>query len=281
VPILHARPCWSRFLEFDTSIAGATWWMLAMAMTDLVDVIANPRLLSDLEIRCRANLNGLRGGSKLGALPNGAPPWVYTDEPIDKWSAFSVSADRFPGQSVVADCDDLVGPWGAFWKSRAWNQEEKRWMSNAERRAARLPLGVGVAISQPKLRRCCTGDGCGDRANRLCGHGMAHTYDVLLMPSGFRPACDFGGALVRGDSMLKPQVDGTDEDDSILIPAREVFMQDFVKRSRASILGMDGDLWVWDGSVAAGMKRPSPDFYGSGETSVLWMPDAKLSQLEV
>lgn len=218
-----------------------------MAMMDLIDVVANPRLMADLENRCRTNLNGLRSGTR-GSLngTSGPPPFVYTDEPVDKWSAFSVAADRFPGQSVIADCDDLVGPWGAFWKSRAWDRKIRSWLDEDEKKARRVPLEVGVGISQPNVRPCCTGASCGERGKQMCGHGMAHTFNVLLMSTDFSPEFDFGGALVDGSRLA----------DHCEVPSY-------------------GRLMVWDGSVAAGMRRPSPDFYGSGETSVEWMSNTK------
>lgn len=240
MPILHARPCWSRFLEFDTSVRGATWWMLAMAMTDLIDASNNPRLMADLVTRCRSALEGLRNGSPAtptahgptyGLLPGTKiPPFTYTDEPVDKWSALSVAADTFPGQSFVVDCDDLVGKWGAFWKSRT-----------GERR----PINVGVAISQPKTRNCCLGPNC--KSGRVCGHGMAHTYNVLDLGPEFSPSSDFCGALIKSDVLCDHLSD-------------------------AGYAGSEG-VWVWDGSTAAGMNQPGSSFYGSGETAVLWMPE--------
>ncbi len=241
MPAIHARPCWSRFLEFDTSIAGATWMILAMAMIDLIDVTRNPKLLADLEMRCRAALTGLRAGN-LGVLPGrNVPPLLYTEEPIDSWAAYSVLAERAPEQTICADCDCLGPCWCAFWKTR---------------KGPGAPLRVGVAISQPNTRKCCTGPGCGDNANRLCGHGMAHMFSVLDMGPDFEPGSDFGGSLVKSETQC-------------------AWLREHGDPSPDTV-------WVWDASVAAGMGggkgtgqgRPKPTFYGSGETMVLWMPEA-------
>jgi len=204
-----------------------------MAETDLIDAIGNPKLMADLENRCRGNLDGLRSGT-FGILSGTkVQPFEYTDEPIDKWTALSVAADQFPGQTMVVDCDDLVGKWGAFWKSRTGKG---------------APVRVGVAISQPKTRDCAAGRS--GKIGRRCGYGMAHTYNVLDMGPDFRYPFDFQGALVKSDTLRNWLAERGDEG--------------------------SGSVFVWDGSVGCGMDRPSPSFYGSGETHVLWMPDGEV-----
>lgn len=230
MPALKVRPCWTRYLEFDASIEGANWFLLAMAMCSYLDVKRNPKLLADLEMRCRSALAGLKEGN-LGIMPDRTvPPFRYTDEPMDTWSAYSVLAERFPDQTIAADCDCLGPAWCAFWKTRTGRGAPRR---------------VGVGVTQPKTRPCCNGKHCDTK--KMCGHGMAHLYDVIQMPAGFVPASDLMGSLVKSDS-LEDWLETNGEDSQ--------------------------DVYVWDGSVAGGMNRPKGNFYGSGETSILWMPGA-------
>ncbi len=133
---------------------------------------------------------------------------------------------------MIVDCDDLVGMWGSFWNSRP--------LINRPRR-------VGVGVSQPKTRDCCRGKEC--KLGRVCGHGMAHTFNVLDLGTSFKPGSLFQGTLIESH------------------PLREWLAKEGDQES-------DG-VWVWDGSVGAGMNETGPEFFGSGESSVLWMPSTR------
>jgi len=283
MPILEAAPCWRRFAEFDTSVAGITWLLYAFAQINRLDCEANPALREELFARCNAVLAGLESGEGTkrivhgeheerevwipghmpgtgvkkrfrepwapSALPKGAKletsdgktsivrngtkvaeivrdpegkkwmvserwvppiaPFIYEDEPVDKWCSFSVMAERSPKQSILADCDCLTPVWACFFHLRFKEQGKK----NAR---------AGVAITQPRTKCCacrhshgkeCTAQG--PKCKR-CGYGMAHAYTVIDEGQGVE---------------------------------------------------------VFDGSVLGGMHDPAADFYGSGETKVLWLTD--------
>jgi hypothetical protein len=165
MPILAPGPCWTRFVEFATTIKGTTLLLRGMAQINVEDCRNNPALRRDLDVRCRAALlgprDGLNGG--LGALPGpagkpGPPPFRYVEEPVDKWQAFSVMAEQSPGQTILADCDCLSPMWAAFFYLAG--------------------LRAGLGISQPKTRPCKSGE-----SGLVCGHGMAHAYTVLALDS--------------------------------------------------------------------------------------------------
>ena len=172
MPIIAPQPCWRRFLEFDTTIVGTTILLRALAEQNVEDLRHNPRLLADLNVRCRSALRGALAGN-LGALPGrkSTPPLKYAEEPIDTWQSYAVMAEQFAGQTIVADCDCLSPLWAAFFF---------------------VPCGirgVGLGISQPKTRPCSA-----DERGRVCGHGMAHAYTVLdlrdpRVPAGLARLC--------------------------------------------------------------------------------------------
>lgn len=165
MPILKPAPCWTRFVEFNTNIAGTCALLRGMAEVNVEDIRDNPKLRADLDMRLRAALIGTQSGDNagLGALPKSKePPLRYKEEPVDMWQAYSVLAENAPGQTIVADCDCLSPTWaGWFWD------------------VVHLPF-VGIGISQPKTRPCCEGSRCSTRARKkICGHGMAHAFTVI------------------------------------------------------------------------------------------------------
>ena len=185
MPIIAGR-CWSRFLEFNAPISTVTIILRGLAEGSAEECRVNPKLLADLNVRCRAALKGMKDGG-LGTLPGRrVAPFKYVEEPVDKWQLYSALAEHFAEQMLVADCDCLSILWAGFFKLAC----------NLDR--------VGVGISQPKTRPCCKGNECsvGDSnasapgSGRVCGHGMAHAYNVLggEMPNWLRRMCvPYGG----------------------------------------------------------------------------------------
>jgi hypothetical protein len=249
MPIL-ARLGWTRFVEFDTTIRAVTNLLRAVAENNVTDCQVNPRLQAELFARCRCALQGATAGSNggLGALPGtgqtkavpapdkpegkkdvwvpAVPPFVYEEEPLDTWNDFCLMAERKPGQTIRLDCDCISPVWAAF-----------LWL----RFDGTVPVGVG--ISQPKTRQCCTRRGptnscrgrvCTDAGVfcRTCGYGMAHAFTVVRIPD------------LPDDSALR---------------------RILVRMNSAP------DVGVLDGSVLAGMGAPRADFYGSGESALKWL----------
>jgi hypothetical protein len=242
MPILSGSG-WRKFISQDATIRQTTNSLRSQAENNVDECRLNPPLKRELFSRCAAAIQGARRGINggLGALPGGVrnqgrlvAPWEYREEPTDEWRTFGLMAETFPGQSIIADCDCLSPAWAAFFELR-WNPRD-----NAESQGR---VRTGVGISQPKTRPCrckpreCKGRICTPEGPicESCGYGMAHAYTVLRMADLCPDARDTLGPL--------------------LVP-------------------MDGryrGISVADGSVWAGMGKPRPDFYGSGETALKWL----------
>ncbi len=189
-------PGYRRFVEFNAPIEAVVWWLLAMAMTNVLECEASPRLKAELLRRGDAALAGAKKGDA-GILPGTKiAPLEYRLEPVDIWRSFAAMAEFFPGQTIIGDCDCFSPLWAAYFRFRGCPR-------------------VGLEISQPKLRPCCTGPECGPY--KLCGHGMAHAYTVVDNGSGkLRP---FDGSSHAG---MKPQPApsfyGSGESATLLLP---------------------------------------------------------------
>lgn len=193
MPILEPAPCYRRFAEFDTSIRGVAHLLSSFAVINVLDCRDSPRLKAELFRRCDAALAGVRHGT-LGIMPGTtAAPFEYEDEPIDKWAAFSVLAERNPKQTIRADCDCFSPMWAAYFHLRG--------------------IRAGTAVSQPRVRSCCRGPAC--KRGRLCGHGMAHAY--TLVNEGRGPEV-VDGSVMAGMNEPEQEFYGSGEHWAIWIP---------------------------------------------------------------
>jgi hypothetical protein len=154
VPFWEPVPCKKVFLEFDLSMRAICHVLAGFVNGTICTAQENRWLRKDLFQRCESFLAGepLPGSVNKGT-PDGVPAWHYRRISPDTWAMYSVLAERFPNQTIEADCDQLCIAWAAFW-------------------ALRMPrANVRVAASQPRVRR--------RRDGQMSGYGMAHAYLIL------------------------------------------------------------------------------------------------------
>jgi hypothetical protein len=222
---------WRKFLSQDATIGQTTNVLRAMGENNVEECQLNPALQRELFARCQAALEGLREGTNGGL---GALSGVRNQgKPVPPFEYREEPLDEWKTVGLLAETFP-----GQAWildcdcVSPAWCAFYRlRWNGKVR---------TGLGISQPKTRPCrcrpgdCHGVHCTDEGPicDTCGYGMAHAYSLLAWDDLPREA----------QKTLEP----------LVVP-------------------MTGDykgLVVGDGSVWAGMGKPRPSFYGSGETAV-------------
>ena len=112
MPFFEPAPCKKVYLEFDTSMRGVCEILAGFVRATVDDCEHNPRLAADLVSRCSALLAGT-------TLEGSSPPvaaWHYRRIPKDTWTMYSVLAERFVGQTIEADCDQISVALGAYFR---------------------------------------------------------------------------------------------------------------------------------------------------------------------
>lgn len=150
MPFWEPVPCRKMFLEFDLSMAEICEVLAGFTRAQVLQLERSPKLRDDLVNRCTSFLAGEPLPGSENRHGEGVPAYHYRRVTPDTWAMYSVLAERFPSQTIEADCDQLVIAWASFFK-----------IANPKTR-------VAIAASQPRVKR--------SRAGGVVGYGMAHAY---------------------------------------------------------------------------------------------------------
>ena len=227
---------WRKFLSQDATIGQTTNTLRSQAENNVDECRLNPALDAELFRRCRAAIEGAREGINggLGALPG----IKNQGKLVAPWEYREEPTDEWRTFGLMAETfpgQTIIADCDCL--SPAWCAFFwRRWKGKVR---------TGVGISQPKTRPCrckprqCKGRICTPEGPicATCGYGMAHAFTPLRTDDLPREARETLGPL--------------------LVPMG----------------GRYRGISVADGSVWAGMGKPRPDFYGSGETAIRWLRD--------